>query len=478
MKHMRRRKLLSLRAAMLSAVMACVALAGVLSLVSASSSGQGAAQPATGSSLIIEIPIDDVIHPILAEYVANGIDEAARRKAQLVLITMNTPGGLDSAMRDIIHRIITSPVPVVVYVTPSGRRAASAGFYILLSADVAAMSPGTDTGAASPIFMIGGQTVQIDETLKKKAFNESSAYLRSITEKRGRNVELAEKAVTEAKAFTDREALDGKLIDIVAPNTQDLLQKLDGRVIKRFDGRQETLRLENPSFARQEMDRRQKFLSEISQPDVIFILIILALLGIYMEFSNPGLILPGTVGVVALVLVLVASQTLPINALGVLLIIGAVVFFILEAKFTSHGALGLAGVLCMVVGAMLLIRSPITGWGVRPLTALVVVLPFAAITIGLMRRVLALRGQKSSVGQDQLIGATGEVREAIAAPGPDGTLLGVAFVQGELWRVASKAPVPQGAQIRVLRVAGLTLHVEPVPAPASSAPSGAAPPAA
>lgn len=451
------------RNASLCAGLLCACAALTMGIPSAAQ--EALPKPVAGSTRVMELRIDDIIQPVLAEYLGNAFDEAAKQGMQLILITMNTPGGLDSAMRDIIQRIITSPIPVVVYVNPPGSRAASAGFYILLSADVAAMAPGTDTGAASPIFMIGGQTIQVDETLKKKAFNESAAYLRSISGKRGRNVELAEKAVTEAKAFTDKEALDGKLIDIVASSTEELLQKLEGREITRFDGTKLKISLPNPVRSGYEMNWRLRFLSRLARPDVLFILIIVALLGLYMEFSHPGLIVPGIVGGLALLMVLIAVQILPVNVMGVLLILAAVVLFILEAKYTSHGVLGLAGAAAMIAGALLLIKSPLTGWGVSPMTAIILTLPFAGIAIFLMRRVIQSFGWKPSTGTEKLVGAVGEVTVAVVTPHADGTVRGMAFVSGELWRVAARVPVAQGGGVRVLKVDGLTLHVEPLNPP-------------
>jgi len=413
------------------------------------------------ASRVIELRIEDVINPIMADFVNEAFEEAGKQDAKLVLITMNTPGGLDTSMREIIQRIIGSPIPVAVYVSPAGTRAASAGFYILLSADIAAMAPGTNTGAASPIFVIGGEPMKIDETLRKKAVNDSAAYLRSITSKRGRNPQLAETAVTEAKAFTEKEALDGKLIDLIAPTTEELLAQLNGREIKRFDGSSVKLSLPSPVRSSFNMNARQRFLTRIAQPDLLFVLIILALLGLYVEFSNPGLILPGVVGVVSLVLVLVAIQILPINALGVLLILMAVVLFVLEAKFTSHGVLGLAGAVCMLVGALMLVKSPITGMGVSPAVAAIVTLPFALITIYLMRQVIRSYSWKTSTGMEEMVGMFGLVTEAIEKPQPDGTFRGTASTHGELWRAVARQAIPKGARVRVTKVEGLTLRVEP-----------------
>ena len=415
---------------------------------------------------VVELRIDDVVEPVLAEYISNGIEEAAKSDASLVLITMNTPGGLDSAMREIIQHIIRSPIPVAVYVAPSGSRAASAGFFILLSSDIAVMAPGTDTGAASPLLIsiLSGAPAQIDETLKRKILNEATAYLRSLTSKRGRNVELAEKAVTEAKAFSEKEALEGRLIDMIARSPEELLAQLNGRKITRFDGSTVTLDLRNPSRTAIEMTSRQRLLSYFVRPDVLFILLILGILGLYAEFTHPGMVFPGVIGGIALLLALYGMRVLPVNATGVLLIALAVLLFILEAKYTSHGVLGIGGVVAMLLGALMLVRSPLTGGGVSLGVALGVTLPFAGLTIFLMRLVLRSRGWKQAAGAEQLIGAEGEVTQAIEPPGR-----GLVFVSGELWRATAREPVRKGARVRVVKVDGLTLLVEPTE-PASRPP--------
>jgi membrane-bound serine protease (ClpP class) len=417
----------------------------------------------SNTSNVVELRIDGEIEPILAGYIVHGIERADSDHADLILITIDTPGGLDTSMRAIIQAILRSPVPVVTYVHPTGSRAASAGFYILLSADVAAMSPGTETGAASPIMEIGGQPVQIDETLRKKILNDATAYLRSYTSKRGRNVELAATAVTDAKAFSDQEALDGKLIDIVTGSKEDLLAQLNGRMITRFDGTTTKLALAHPVVSQQEMSGREKFLTRIVQPDVFFVLLILGVLGLYVEFTHPGAFAPGVIGGIALVLALFAMHLLPINFAGVLLIVLAMTLFILEAKFPTHGILGVGGVVSMVLGALFLIRSPMTGMGVRLWTALSVVIPFAIIVIILMRLVLRSRTWKISTGKEELIGEVGEVREAVGAQ-QNSDNMGSVFVHGELWRAATRPgeSIPEGARVRVKKVKGLTLEVEPL----------------
>jgi membrane-bound serine protease (ClpP class) len=303
--------------------------------------------------------------------------------------------------------------------------------------------------------------------MRKKVTNEAAAYLRTITEKRGRDTALAEKAVTEAKAFTEKEALAGKLIDLIVPTTDQLLQQLDGREIRRFDGSTMKLELKNPVRQTMEMNTKQRILTKLTDPDVMFVLMLLAALGIYVEFTHPGLYVPGIVGGASLLAVLFAWQVIPVSALGVILIVGAIALFVMEAKFTSHGLLGLAGALCMIAGALFLVKSPMTGWGVSLSTAITVTAPFALISIFIMRKVIQSYSWKPSTGMDEMLGEVGEVTEAVSqpgaagAPGADGMSRGMAFVHGELWRVASRTPIPKGAHVRVTKVDGLTLVVEP-----------------
>jgi membrane-bound serine protease (ClpP class) len=445
---------------------ACVVAGAAILLANGAS--QAASPTEAHSATIVQLRIDGEIEPVLAEYIVNGIHEAAREHASLILITINTPGGLDTSMRSIIQAILQSPVPVVNYVAPTGSRAASAGFFILLSADVAAMSPGTDTGAASPITEIGGQTVNVDETLRKKILNEATAYLRSYVGKRGRNADLAATAVTDAKAFTEQEALDGKLIDLEANSVDDLLAKLNGRTISRFDGSTAELALANPAIQPIEMTAREQFLARIVQPDVFFILLIVGVLGLYTEFTHPGIFAPGVIGGIALLLALYAMLSLPVSLMGLLLIALALAFFVLEAKYPTHGVLGVGGVISMVLGALMLVKSPWTGMGVSLSAALGVAIPFAIIVIVLARFVLRSRAWKVSTGKEEMLGEEGEVVEPIgAAPAT-----GLVRVHGELWRAASQSgeSIPKGARARVKRVDGLTVQVEPV-APARPAAS-------
>jgi membrane-bound serine protease (ClpP class) len=416
-----------------------------------------AEEPAATAPLVSVLHIDGEVEPILATYLDAGLADAANRHAALIIITMDTPGGLTDSMKDIIQHILASPVPVAVLVTPTGARGASAGFYILLSADIAAMSPGTHTGAASPIMVVGGIPTQLDEVFRKKINQDAMAFLRSFTEKRGRNPALAESAITDAKAFTDKEALDGKMIDLITNNVDDLLHQLDGRTITRFDGTKVTLVLRNASQTSFELSGREKFLSRIVEPDIFFVLLIVGVLGIYTEFTHPGVIAPGVIGGISLVLALYAMHFLPVNLAGVFLILLALAFFILEAKFASHGVLVAGGIVSMLLGALFLIRSPLTGFGVSLFVALAVTLPFAIIAVFLMRLVLRSRKWKSATGKEELLGEQGVVIEPLQAG-----IEGMIRIHGELWRATSAHPLQQGSKVKVTRVDGLKLHVEPV----------------
>ncbi len=416
-----------------------------------------AAPPDTQNSpLVVQLKLDQEVEPVLATYLDEGLADAARRHAALVLITMDTPGGLSDSMTDMIHHILESPVPVTVYVSPSGARGASAGFFILLSADIAAMAPGTHTGASTPILLPGGFSVPVDEVLRKKLNNDATAFLRSFTEKRGRNPKLAETAVTEAQAFTENEALAGHLIDLIAKDDSDLLKQLNGREIRRFDGSTVKLSLDHPTTEEFQLSARQKFLSRIVDPDVFFLLFLGGVLGLYVEFTHPGMIAPGVIGGICALLALYAMHLLPVNLAGVALILLAFALFILEAKFASHGVLLIGGVVAMFLGAIFLIRSPLTPAGVSVGVALGVTLPVALLTVFLMRLVLRSRSWKTATGREEMIGSEGIVTTALPAAGE-----GMIRVHGELWRAAASASVPEGALVRVLRVEGLKLFVEP-----------------
>src|ERR1700719_4596144 len=330
------------------------------------------AEQPTAQPVVMDLKLDGEVEPVLATYIAEGLADAGRRNASLVVITMDTPGGLSDSMRDIIQHILGSSVPVAVFVSPSGARGASAGFFILLSADVAAMAPGTRTGASTPILLPGGFSMPVDEVLRKKINNDATAFLRSFTEKRNRNPKLAETSVTDAQAFTENEALAGHLIDLIARDNADLLKQLNGREIKRFDGTAAKLSLENYRLDEFQLSARQKFLDRIVDPDIFFLLLLVGVLGLYTDFSHPGVVAPGVIGGVCAVLALYAMHLLPVNFAVVVLILLAFALFIMEAKFTSHGVLAIGGIVSMILGALFLIRSPYTAGGVSLGTAIAV----------------------------------------------------------------------------------------------------------
>jgi membrane-bound serine protease (ClpP class) len=400
---------------------------------------------------ILKITIDDTIHPITQEFIERAIQHAKADNDTALLITLRTPGGLESSTRKIIESILASPVPVIVYVAPSGSRAASAGFFILESADVAAMAPGTNTGAAHPVTIGGGS---IDEVMKEKITNDSSAFMRSFVSKRGRNVQVAESAVRESKSFTDKEALDQKLIDIIAPNQQQLLKDLNGRKITRFDGTQVTL---DTSGAVHEYDMtvKQKILSWLMDPNMAFVILAIGLLALYVEFNNPGLIVPGVVGFFFIVLAVFALNILPVRYSALGLIILAFIFFALEAKFTSHGALAIAGIASLTMGALLLVDGPIPQMRVHLWTALAVSLPLGLITAFLMTIAIRARRNKVTTGVEGLIGEVGTAKTPL-------TPAGQIFVHGEIWNAVASSPVAVGEHVRVRKVDGLRLEVEPV----------------
>lgn len=355
------------------------------------------------------------------------------------------------SMREISQRIIASPVPVITWVAPSGARAASAGFFILEAGDVAAMAPGTNTGAAHPV-LVG---TEMDPIMKEKVENDAAASLRSVTSRRGRNSELAEKAVRESKSFTEKEALENKLIEFVAANQNDLFNQLDGRTITRFNGSQTVLHLRDAEVRTYEPNLRQQILSAISDPNMALILLVVGALLLYVEFGHPGMVLPGVFGAALLLLGLSALSVLPINWLGAALLILAMIMFVLEAKFATHGILTAGGAASMILGALLLVDSPLPELRIHLATAISVALPFAVITAFLLSLAVRARANKAVTGVEGMIGQIGV---ALGDINPEGRL----FVRGEYWNAVSSAPIASGSRARVLGVDHLTLAVEPV----------------
>lgn len=405
---------------------------------------------------IARIDLNGAIDPITAEYVVKSIARANLEHAQFVLIRLQTPGGFGSSMEEIIAAMLNSPIPVVVYVAPSGSSAASAGFFILMAADVAAMAPGTNTGAAHPLLAIAGFPIEGGEagkTLSEKITSNATAYLRSITSKRHRNVDEAEKGVVESKSFTDGEALEKHLIDFLAKDETELFHELQGYKVQLFSGQTVSLAPQGQAVVDYQMTAREKFLATISQPNLALILGVLGLILLYVEFTHPGMVAPGVIGGISLLLSILGFSFLPINYVGVLLILLAIGLFVAEVKVQGFGILGLGGVVAMVIGMLILINSPDPAVQIGIATALSAALPFAVIFIILLIALIKSFRQKVSTGSAGMIGLLGVADSEVFASGR-------VRVRGEYWQARSTAPIPAGSQVRVVGIDNLKLQVE------------------
>jgi len=407
------------------------------------------------SAEVLRVVVHDTIQPISAEYISRAIAEAARRNDQAVLIEINTPGGLVSSTREIIERISTSPVPVIVYVTPTGGHAGSAGIFILESADIAAMAPGTAAGAAHPVALIGPVQLKPDDEMKRKMENDTAALIRSVASKRGRNVDAAEGAVRESKSFTEQEALAQHLIDYVASSPEDLFRQMKGKTFKRFNGEAASLDLEGQPIIPFDMTLKERILDALMEPDLAFLLLAIGALALYIEFNHPGAVIPGTVGVVFILVAAFALNLLPTRFAALGLILGAFALFAAEAKFASHGVLTVGGIALLTLGGLLLVDSPIPEMRVHLATALAVSVPLGIITAFLMTIALKARRNKVVTGEQGLVGETGAAQTAL-------TPQGKVFVHGELWDAVASAPLPVGQLVIVRHIDGLILQVEPL----------------
>ncbi len=411
----------------------------------------GLSSPVAGS--IMKITVDAPIHPVTAEYITSALERAAAAGDRLVIMALNTPGGLDSSMREIITAVVNSKVPVVTFVSPSGGRAASAGFFIGVASDLFVMAPGTSTGAAHPVGVsLTGQG--LDKTMEEKVTQDAVSYIKSLAEKRGRDLAAAEDAVRNSASYTDKEALAKGLIDLVAKNDQEIIDAFDGRTISRFDGGSLLLGLEGEAVIEYPMSARQKFLLTISNPNLAYILLMIGLLGLYFEFAHPGAVLPGVLGGISLLLAIFAFQILPINYVGLLLILLSIGLFVLEVKVQSFGILAAGGVAAMVIGSMMLVNSPVPA--LRP--SLRVILPVALglslIFILMVVLVFKAHARKAFTGKEGLIGEVGVARTNLD---PEGKV----FVHGELWNAESGTAIPTGGRVRVVKVLdSLRLRVE------------------
>lgn len=407
-----------------------------------------AALPACGQ--VLRLRIDGTIHPIAAERVSRAVDEAQARHASALLIELNTPGGLLDSTREIVSKIDASPVPIITFVAPSGARAASAGFFILESGDVAAMAEGTNTGAAHPVTLGGGQP---DEVMKTKIENDTAAFLRSYVSRRERNATEAEKAVRQSISWTEKEALDLHLIDVVARDESDLLRQLDGRTIHRFDGSTQVLHTANQKVEEVPPTLRQVVLGWLMDPNIAFLVLAVGALALYAEFTHPGAVIPGVVGVIFILLTVFALNLLPVRYASLALIALAFVLFALEAKFVTHGILTLGGIVSLTLGGLLLVDGPIPEMRVKLAVALAVSLPFGLITAFLMSIAWRARRNKIATGKQGLIGELGIAYTDLA---PSGKV----FVHGELWNAHASQALCSGAQVRVIGVHELELEVE------------------
>ncbi len=411
--------------------------------------------PAHGAErpLVTVIELNGTVQPVSAGYLQRGLDVARDTHSAAALIVLNTPGGLLESMREMVHAILASPVPVIVYVGPAGSRAGSAGFFLLEAADVAAMAPGTNAGAAHPVIEGG----KLDPIMKQKLENDATAFLRSFVSLRKRNLAASEDAVRNAKAYSEAEARQLGLLTLVAPDVPALLRSLDGQTVTRIDGRRSVLKLAGYRLVPVQVSLRERVLGGLTDPNLAVLLLVGGVLLIYLEFNAPGTIIPGAVGSLLVLTALFALNLLPLRYTAVMLLIAAVCLLILEIKVPSHGVLAGVAILCLVGGLLTLVAGPIPEMRVRFATATGVGTGFGLITAYLVRIALRARRNKVLTGADAMVGAIGVAQDALPAAGR-----GQMLVRGELWWAESPEPVAAGAHAKVTGVRGLTLLVEPL----------------
>ena len=410
------------------------------------------AQAATSTTINV-LHVNGVINPVIADYVERGIDQAKESNATAIIIQMDTPGGLDTAMRDIIQDIVSARIPVVVYVSPSGARAASAGVFITMASHVAAMAPSTSIGAASPVTMGAEGEQQISETMKEKIVNDAAAYIRSIAEAHGRNMEWAEEAVREAVSATEQEALELNVIDMVAPDLTTLVSQLDGREVTMLGGAMVTLETQDATLNHVRMNTIEDFLYAISDPNIAYILLSLAMLGLMAEISNPGLIFPGVIGAIALLMALFSLGMLPVNYAGILLVVLAFGLFIAEVFTTSFGLFTAGGIISLVLGSFILFKGgPL--FQINPWLIASVAIIITAFFTFVITRVIRVQRSQATTGREELLGKTALVKAALAPKG-------IVIFKGERWTaVSAEGPVEPGETVVITGVDSLELHVK------------------
>jgi membrane-bound serine protease (ClpP class) len=402
--------------------------------------------------VVVVLRLQDTIQPISEDYFDRALNHAADIKADALLVELDTPGGLLSTTRNLVGRIGASPVPVIVYVSPEGARAGSAGFFLLEAADIAAMAPGTNAGASHPIV----QGAKLDDTMKQKIENDTAALLRSYTSQRGRNPQAAEDAVRNSKSYTAQEAKQLGLIDLIAPDRAALLNQVDGRTIARMNGAKTVLHTRDANLDTVIPTLRDRVLDRLMNPDLAVLMLVVGGLLIYLEFNAPGTIVPGALGTLLVLLSLFALNLLPVHYTAVMLLFAAAVLMVLEVKFTSHGVLAFSGILCLVLGMLTLVAGPVPEMRVHAATAIAAGVAFGLITVFLVRLAVRARRNKSMMGIDALLG---QIAVVVTPLQP----LGQVLVHGELWEAHSAISLPRDARVRVTAVSGLTLTVEPLP---------------
>ncbi|PYR25966.1 MAG: serine protease [Acidobacteria bacterium] len=428
-------------------------LGGLVMLVAASCVAAGQPREAPALPVVYSADVDSIIHPVSAEYMIQTMDRTDREGATLVVFTLRTPGGLVDSTRQMITHMLAAKTPVAIFIGPSGTRAASAGFLLTIAADVAAMAPGTHIGAAHPV---AGSGEKMDETMAKKVTEDLAAYARTLASRRHRNMKLAEQAVSESRAFTDEEALGASppLIDIVAPDIAELLRKLDGRTVTRFDGTPVVLRTAGARVVAIDMNWRQRLLSAIAHPNVAYILLSLGTLGLTIELWSPGAVLPGVAGGLCLLLAFFAFQILPVNYAGLLLILFGLLLLVLELKITSYGLLTAGGLASLIFGSMILMDSSEPDLQLSLRFVLPIVFGLGGIGIFLTRLAVASQRIRPVTGAAGMIGEVGKALTAIE-PGK----IGRVATHGETWKATAEEPIAEGDRVLLTRVDGLTLTV-------------------
>jgi len=408
-------------------------------------------QPMPSQPMVDKLVLDDTIQPVSQDELSRALARASSDGAQALLIVLDTPGGLLDSTRTMAGAILSSRVPVIIYVSPAGARAGSAGFFLLESADIAAMAPGTNAGAAHPVLEFGGKP---DETMNQKIENDAEAFLRSYVTRRGRNTDAAVAAVQSSHSYTAEEALSQHLVDLIANNERDLLTNIEGKQITRMDGSKATLHVAGASIVTIEPTLRDRLLGWLVDPNIALLFLVGGALLIYLEFNSPGTIVPGTLGTLMVLLAVFALNLLPVRYTAVLLLVGAIVLLVLEAKVGGHGALAIAGIVCLAFGMLTLVAAPVPEMNVNPLLAISVSAAFGAITVFLLRLVVRARRQKARLGADALVGHAATAMEELA---PEGHVL----VEGEIWQAVADTPVAKGTALRVVGHELLLLRVEP-----------------